>query len=180
MISITCAISALTNDGKYKYIFMFPKNKLIMTYPDSAAKLAGPQFMTDENVGGPVENMIRPIKLLYVIMFEILKSCQKCIFGGYSMKSFQCLHTCLPIELSHSHTLGVDGNCLHVAFTGPVRLEIHNTVETLYNTINFCWSTHKRHSIARPKGRGMGCLLWIQRAKYCLDLSILSFKKYLL
>ena len=31
-----------------------------------------------------------------------------------------------------------------------------NTVETLYNTINFCWSTHKRHSIARPKGRGMG------------------------
>ena len=31
-----------------------------------------------------------------------------------------------------------------------------NTVETLYNTINYCWSTHKRHSIARPKGRGMG------------------------
>ena len=34
----------------------------------------------------------------------------------------------------------------------------HVTVETLYNTVNFCWSTHKRHSIARPKGRGMGCL----------------------
>ena len=45
------------------------------------------------------------------------------------------------------------------------------TVETLYNTINFCWSTHKRHSIARPKGRGMGCLLWVQRATYCVDLS---------
>ena len=26
------------------------------------------------------------------------------------------------------------------------------TVETLYNTVNFCWSTHKRHSIARWKG----------------------------
>ena len=39
-------------------------------------------------------------------------------------------------------------------------------VETLYNTINFCWSTHKRHSIARPKGRGMGCILWVQRATY--------------
>ena len=55
-----------------------------------------------------------------------------------------------------------------------------NTVETLYNTVNFCWSTHKGHSIARPKGRGMGCLLWVQRATYCVDLSKLSFIKYLL
>ena len=54
------------------------------------------------------------------------------------------------------------------------------TVETLYNTINFCWSTHKRHSIARPKGPGMGCLLWVQRATYCVDLSLLSSMKYLL
>ena len=54
------------------------------------------------------------------------------------------------------------------------------TVETLYNTINFWWSTHKRHSIARPKGRGMGCLLWVQRATYCVDLSKLSSIKYLL
>ena len=51
---------------------------------------------------------------------------------------------------------------------------------TLYNTVNFCWSTHKRHSIARPKGRGMGCLLWVQRATYCVDLSKLSSIKYLL
>ena len=51
------------------------------------------------------------------------------------------------------------------------------TVETLYNTINFCWSTHKRHSIARPKGQG---LLWVQRATYCVDLSKLSSIKYLL
>ena len=47
----------------------------------------------------------------------------------------------------------------------------YSTVETLYNTVNFCWSTHKRHSIARPKGRGMECLLWVQRATYCTDLS---------
>ena len=60
-----------------------------------------------------------------------------------------------------------------------IDIYIH-TVETLYNTINFCWSTHKRHSIARPKGRGMGCLLWVQRATYCVDLSILSSIKYLL
>ena len=55
-----------------------------------------------------------------------------------------------------------------------------DTVETLYNTVNFCWSTHKRHSIARPKGRGMGCLLWVQKATYCVDLSKLSSIKYLL
>ena len=61
-----------------------------------------------------------------------------------------------------------------------IRVEIGDTVETLYNTINFCWSAHKRHSIARPKGRGMGCLLWVQRATYCVDLSILSSIKYLL
>ena len=61
-----------------------------------------------------------------------------------------------------------------------IMLNNHHTVETLYNTINFCWSTHKRHSIARPKGRGMGCLLWVQRATYCVDLSILSSIKYLL
>ena len=54
------------------------------------------------------------------------------------------------------------------------------TVETLYNTIDFCSSTHKRHSIARPKGRAMGCLLWVQRATYCVDLSKLSSIKYLL
>ena len=74
--------------------------------------------------------------------------------------------------------------CLSVQ--GGVRLTLGvwqtqvGTVETLYNTINFCWSTHKRHSIARPKGRGMGCLLWVQRATYCVDLSILSSIKYLL
>ena len=64
----------------------------------------------------------------------------------------------------------------HLVSTGSITC----IVETLYNTINFCRSTHKRHSIARPKGRGMGCLLWVQRATYCVDLSILSFIKYLL
>ena len=89
---------------------------------------------------------------------------------------------------------------LRLSFTNPLRwsyqpLYLYNwipksvrghlyietgTVETLYNTVNFCWSTHKRHSIARPKGRGMGCLLWVQRATYCVDLSKLSSLKYLL
>ena len=67
-------------------------------------------------------------------------------------------------------------SCAHLRF---IHLVDRFTVETLYNTINFCWSTHKRHSITRPKGRGMGCLLWVQRATYCVDLSILNSIKYL-
>ena len=71
----------------------------------------------------------------------------------------------------------VDG--LNIPFNAVICPVRHNgTVETLYNTIIFCWSTHKRHSIARPKGRGMGCLLWVQRATYCVDLSILSSIKF--
>ena len=62
----------------------------------------------------------------------------------------------------------------------PAAIAEATTVETLYNTVNFCWSTHKRHSIACPKGRGMECLLWVQRATYCVDLSKLSSIKYLL
>ena len=80
--------------------------------------------------------------------------------------------------------LGIYCNCLIASEatlkdTGKIHCNL-NTVETLYNTVNFCWSTHKRHSIARPKGRGMGCLLWVQRATYCVDLSKLSSIKYLL
>ena len=37
------------------------------------------------------------------------------------------------------------------------------TVETLYNTVNFCWSTHKRHSIARPKGEVWGVFCEFKR-----------------
>ena len=56
---------------------------------------------------------------------------------------------------------------------------VTNIVETPYNTVKFCWSTHKRHSIARPKGRGMECLLWVQMATYCVDLSIIELYKIL-
>ena len=37
-----------------------------------------------------------------------------------------------------------------------------NTVQCRYNAVNFPSNIHKRHPIARPLGRGMGCLLWIQ------------------
>ena len=40
-----------------------------------SAKLAGPQATTDVKLEGPVKNMGGSIKVIFVIMFEILKSC---------------------------------------------------------------------------------------------------------
>ena len=90
------------------------------------------------------------------------------ICGGVQRRSHLCCGWC---ELQGNKYIS------HLFF--QYQCPIH-TVETLYNTINFCWNTHKRHSIARPKGRGMECLLWVQRTTYCVDLSIWSSIKYLL
>ena len=38
----------------------------------------------------------------------------------------------------------------------------HNTVRCRYNAVNCLTNIHERHPIARPLGRGMGYLLWIQ------------------
>ena len=67
------------NDTRCKYMFMFPLNNLAHKglTPDSA-KLS-PWSMTDGKVGGPAKNKGGTVKLLYVIIFEILKSCQRCI-----------------------------------------------------------------------------------------------------
>ena len=98
--------------------------------------------------------------------------------GPIMRKEFPC-HNVLCHNTIHS------GSCevwqLAIIVQTTILLLCHPyTVETLYNTVNFCCSTHKRHSIARPKGRGMGCLLWVQRATYSVDLSKLSSIKYLL
>ena len=59
--------------------------------PDSA-KLVSPRSSTDEKVGGPVKNMGGPIKLLYITMFKMGKSCKKLIFGPVKHEKFsRCL-----------------------------------------------------------------------------------------
>ena len=40
--------------------------------------------------------------------------------------------------------------------------QLWNTVRCRYNADNFITNIHKRHPMARPLGRGMGCLLWIR------------------
>ena len=46
--------------------------------------------------------------------------------------------------------------------TDMVRSGFLITVWCHYNKVNFLKKINKRHPIARPLGRGMGCLLWIQ------------------
>ena len=37
-----------------------------------------------------------------------------------------------------------------------------------YNAVNFLTNPHKIHPIARPLGRGMGCILWVETVIYTL------------
>ena len=53
------------------------------------------------------------------------------------------------------------------------------TVRCRYNAVNFLTNIHKRHPIARPLGRGMGCLLWIQRLIDTLSQFLQLFMQYL-
>ena len=46
--------------------------------------------------------------------------------------------------------------------------QIQNSVRCCYNAVNFLQTPHNRHPIARPWGRAMGCLLWIQIPIYVL------------
>ena len=74
---------------------MNPQVDLIYKYIPSrnhtdSMELVGPWSTGDEMVAGPLKIMRGSTKLL-VIMFEILKSCWKCIFGSIKHKKFlQC------------------------------------------------------------------------------------------
>ena len=48
-----------------------------------------------------------------------------------------------------------------------------------YNAVNFLKNIHKRHPIARPLGRGMGCLLGIHHLSDILPEFLQSFMQYL-
>ena len=56
----------------------------------------------------------------------------------------------------------------------PSRPDIstRNTVRCRYNAVNFLQNNHNRHPIARPWGRDMGCLLWVQALIYILSQSL--------
>ena len=57
--------------------------------------------------------------------------------------------------------------------------EPHNTLRCRYNAVNFLKNIHKRHPIARPLGRGMGCLLWIHHLIHILPEFLQLFMQYI-
>ena len=53
----------------------------------------------------------------------------------------------------------------HCSVSCSIMLQIFNNVHTVrrrYSAVDFLTNIYKRHPIARPLGRVMGCLLWIQ------------------
>ena len=48
----------------------------------------------------------------------------------------------------------------------------HITARCRYNTVIFFQYPHNRHPIARPSGRGMGCLLWVSSLIHVLLMSL--------
>ena len=55
-----------------------------------------------------------------------------------------------------------------------------NTVQCRYNAVNFLRNIHKRHPIARPWGRGMGCRLWVNHLIDILPEFLQLYMQYLI
>ena len=88
-----------------------------------------------------------------------------------------------PLNKMHAETR-INGKTDATMWTAckqtPMRTKMSiNTVECCYNVDNFLKNIHKRHPIARPLGRGMGCLFWIQHLIGILPEFLQSFMQYL-
>ena len=135
-----------------------------------------------------LQSLVRNLHLMAISLFLWTGSCRWSLTlwwwistgSADSLVLIRCLICTKPLPETKRINADPDPGHHRVFHHVSLRRIWTGTVETLYNMINFCWSTHKRHSTARPKGPGMGCLLWVQRATYCVDLSILSSIKYLL
>ena len=82
----------------------------------------------------------------------------------------------------------VTSRCLTIAcISNPARGALNTglvcnwiyTVRCRYNAANFLTNLYKRHPIAHPLGRGMGCLLWIQHLIDILLHYLKLLKQYL-
>ena len=77
----------------------------VCTHTTNFTELATSQFLTYEKV--TCEKYGRNYKTS-LHMFEILKSCQKCIFGLIKLEKFsQCLHYCTWFRISISKWHGI-------------------------------------------------------------------------
>ena len=116
----------------------------------------GPQM---QKKGEPVKNMGGSIKLLHVIMFENLKSCQKCIFGPVKGEKFlQYLDTiawssvdpdlwCYMVWPAHNELIE-SGSLIFTENSLPVLIHssclLKNVLELITWNVPAIWSTYGR------------------------------------
>ena len=70
-----------------------------------------------------------------------------------------------------THICGTRGDELIGLYDNVDTCRNINIVEPTYNTIKTGWNTNWRLPIARPLGRDMECLLWVQMMTYVLNIS---------
>ena len=97
------------------------------------------------------------------------------------IKMIKCSDTklCCPLLHGHLPTYSVailkQYKCFHRMC---IVVYFYSNVQCRYNAVNFLKNIQKRHPLARPLGRGMGCLLWIQHLIDVLSEFLQSFKQY--
>ena len=99
------------------------------------------------------------------------------------MTSYNCVRVHYIPWNMHTHSCCTLSCCGYIMFHGGFMSRIHPyasisdpmpvkqsgrmrtieyTVRCRFNAVNYLTNIHKRHPIARPTGRGMGCVLWIR------------------
>ena len=110
---------------------------------------------------------------LKAITVDVLFFSRRLCSGNHMTYSFPGNETANSIcTCDPGYQLTSDG---HLCLPAPTTLGkeiIHYTVRCRYNAINFLPNSHTIHPIARPLGRGMGCILWIQAVIYNLPQSL--------
>ena len=70
-------------------------------------------------------------------------------------------HIAHPMQFAHNFV----GLCFSVVMSlfldDPHDIFTH-TLQCCYSAVNFLQNINKKHPLARPEGRAMGCLLWVQ------------------
>ena len=80
------------------------------------------------------------------------------------------IYTIVPNQPSATTTLTILLAALRESYMYCATAIKQTTIQWRYNAVNFLQNPHNRHSLARPWGRDMGCLFWVQSLIYVLTL----------
>ena len=99
--------------------------------------------------------------LLWALGIQVVAKCYECRLPSFP--PFQTLVSCYPWGLN-SHTVLTFPS--HLSSEAESLLQEVSQPQTgglgIQCSAVITRSVHERHPIARPSGRGMGCLLWVQ------------------